>query len=68
MPIDNLRSTARISAARKLASEMADDMATEHLSDEPEAVDSPAEEAQEPAEQLSPEDEAKLKQFVDMLK
>lgn len=71
MPLDMQRQ-ARISAARKLASEMAEDAATEHLPDAPEAMEAPAEEAADPMEasdgELTPEDAQKLSQLAALMK
>jgi len=70
MPLD-IKRQARIGAARKLASEMAQDAATEHLPEEPAAVEvevAPAETAEPGAMELSPEDAEKLSRLADMLK
>jgi hypothetical protein len=66
MPFD-MKRQARANAARKVAAEMSQDAATEHLPDEPEAVDSPLEESTEPAD-LTPEEAQKLSGLAALLK
>lgn len=65
MPLD-MKRQARIGAARKLASEMAQDAATEHLPAEP--VEAPVEEMPEESQELTPEDAAKLSRLAELMK